>query len=225
MTKNALGEPTNDFLTSQPKFDLVGPTVNDDIRRAVGRYGAEAVRNAVKQITKPRRGRPKLDDWRELQSVIDADAREWIEGGDPIASRTNYAVAKRFAESNPGQSAISTNQRIERKLAQKPYGREWYMLIRAEAMTRVDHSWRLNLRALEKLGELDSHPFWAELIERTKGEVADYFSKFGEMPAEPMTMNQVKVEARKVVQSPANYTNGGFGGLLSAYISAPTKGD
>ena len=40
-----------------PKFDLVGPTVDDDIRRIIARYGTEAVKQAVKRVTKPKRGR------------------------------------------------------------------------------------------------------------------------------------------------------------------------
>lgn len=34
-----------------PAMDLVGPTVDDDIRRAIGRYGSDAVKQAV-NITK-----------------------------------------------------------------------------------------------------------------------------------------------------------------------------
>lgn len=218
MSDNALGGPASSLPGAPPKFDLVGPTVDDDIRRVINRYGREAVKSAVKQLTKPRRGRPKINDWRELQSVMDTDAREWIEGGDPLDARTNYAIAKQFAEANPGQSAISTHQRIERKLARKPYDRRWYMLVTAETMTRDNYSWKQHIRALEGLLETDTHPVWANMLERATSDATDYQSKFGEPPADLLTMRQVEEGAREAMFPLSQLAKGGLAGLIDSHF-------
>lgn len=220
MTSNALTGTLSNLLGAPPKFDLVGPVVDDDIRRAINRYGAEAVKDAIKRLAKPRRGRPKINDWRELRSVIEADAKEWIEGGDPIAARSNYAVAKQFAEANPGQSTISTHQRIERKLAKKPYDRLWYMLMTAETMTRENYSWKQHVRSLKDLSEVDSHPVWSDGVRRAMSDVSDYTVKKGEPPADTLTMKQVEDGARNAMMSLGQLASGASLGLLSAYADS-----
>jgi ribosomal protein L18E len=201
-----------------PKYDLVGPTVDNDIRRAINRYGADAVKDAIKRLTNPRRGRPKINDWKELASVIEADAKEWIAGGDPIATRSNYAVAKQFADANPGQSAISTHQRIERKLKKKPFDRHWYLLIAAENLTRENYSWKQHIRSLEGLAKTDSHPVWQGFLDTAKSEVADYEAKQGELPADALTMKEVQDIARNGMIKLSQLASGASSGLLPRYI-------
>lgn len=131
MTINALAGLSPDG----PKFDLVGPTVDDDIRRIIARYGTEAVKQAVKRVTKPKRGRKPEKDWPELREVIESDARDWLAGGDPFSSRSNYSIAKDFADKNPGHSHPATMKRIERKLVQK---RVWMTLVTHHRALRLD---------------------------------------------------------------------------------------
>ena len=223
MTSNALTETLNNLPGAPPKFDLVGPIVDDDIRRAINRYGREAVKDAIKRLAKPRRGRPKINDWRELLHVGEADAREWLEGGDPIAARSNYSVAKKFAHANPGQSAISTHQRIERKLRQKPNGRLWYLLVSAENLSRDNYSWKQRIRVLEALSEVDSHPVWSNFLESAKSDVADYEAKKGEPPADALTMKQVEDGARNAMMTLGQFASGASLGLLSAYAGKATS--
>lgn len=208
-----------------PKYDLVGPTVDDDVRRAISRYGPEAVKAAVKARTKLRRGRTKINDGRELRHVGEADAREWLEGGDPIAARSNYSVAKLFAETNPGQSAISTHQRIMRKLRQKPFDRLWYLLVTAESLSRENYSWKQHIRALEGLTEVDSHPVWTDILHRAESDVADYEAKKGEPPADALTMKEVEDGARNAMMSLGQLASGASLGLLSAYAGNTTSQD
>src|SRR3546814_15104128 len=54
---------------AMPKMDLIGPTVDDDTRRAIARYGADAVKVAVKNATKAKRGRKKEPDRSEERRV------------------------------------------------------------------------------------------------------------------------------------------------------------
>lgn len=205
------------------KFDLVGPSARDDIRRAVNRYGREAVLEAVKAVTKSRRGRPKINDWIEIGHIIEADARLWLTGKDPFAARTNYAVAKDYADKNPGQSAVSTHQRIERKLAKKPYGRAWYTLVTAEGLSRSEYSWRQHIRALEALIELDPKGLWAEFLRIIRAEIADYEIKIGSPPLDSLSISEVQDVARKAFKSlmplgqakgPSSLGSSGLAGIL-----------
>lgn len=208
-----------------PKYDLVGPTVEDDVRRAINRYGANAVQEAVKKLAKPKRGRPKINDWREMIHVFEADALAWLSGSDPISARKNYSIAKEFAEKYPGQSAVSTHQRIERKLAKKPYDRTWYMLVTAEQMSRESYSWKHHIRALEGLTEADSHPVWTDILHRAESDVADYEAKKGEPPADALTMKEVEDGARNAMMSLSKVASGDFSGLLSSYAGKSTSQD
>src|SRR3546814_20858378 len=117
-------------------MDLIGPTVDDDIRRAIARYGADAVKVAVKNATKAKRGRKKEPDWPELREIMEADAREWLAGNDTFTTRSNYSIAKELSERNPGHSIVSTHKRIERKLSRVPSHSRRVALFWAEILSR-----------------------------------------------------------------------------------------
>lgn len=196
-----------------PKFDLVGPTVDDDIRRAVQRYGAEAVKAAIKEATKAKRGRKREPDWPELRDVIHADALEWLAGGDPFAARSNYAIAKDFAERNPGHSVISTHKRIERKLSRGPYDRRWFTLITAENLSRDGFPYTAHVRALEAVANLpDTKPayLWHSILERARSTIADYHAREGKAPDPSMSYRQIEDAVRE--------------GSLAALVSPPRQG-
>lgn len=210
----------------KPRMDLVGPTVDDDIRRAITRYGAEAVKDAVKRQTKPKRGRKPERDWPELRDVIQADAREWLEGGDPLATRSNYSIAKDFADKNPGQSHPATMKRIERKLVRQ---RAWMTLANAEILSRDGYPYTAHIRALEALSELDTHHVWAWLRDRAKSTVADYEAKHGAPPASAMSMKQVEDATRNALltlgQLASPKSPGGLSGLFSSYAAPRDETD
>lgn len=206
------------LLAAPSGSELVGPTLEDDIRRVINRYGAAAVREAVAKLTKPRRGRPKISDMRELQPVMQKDAREWLEGGDPFSTRTNYAIAKEYADSRPGHSAVSTCQRIERKLGKKPFDRRWYMLVTAMEITRAEYPYALHIRALEELAAVEnSHPVWRDMLSSALLDIADFGSKLGKPPRNEMTMAEVQSGARNspVASAPSGKVQGHIAALLS----------
>src|SRR3546814_19179799 len=87
---------------AMPKMDLIGPTVADDIRRAIARCGADAVKVAVKNATKAKRGRKKEADWPELRELMEADASEGLAGKDPFDPRS------RSAERRVGKQHVRT---------------------------------------------------------------------------------------------------------------------
>ncbi len=212
-----------------PKMDLVGPTVADDIQRAIWRYGADEVKAAVKEATKAKRGRKREPDWSELRDVITADARLWLSGEDPFSARSNYAIAKEFAERNPGHSPISTHKRIERKLSRGPYDRRWFVLVTAQNLSRNDFPYPLHLQAIEALAELtkETDPeIWRTSLDRKRAIVADYEAREGSPPSPEMTFEEVEDAVQKgalnALAAPVR-PGGIFGrgpskrGLLAAY--------
>tara|TARA_B110001454_G_scaffold133413_1_gene124200 strand:- start:2896 stop:3561 length:666 start_codon:yes stop_codon:yes gene_type:complete len=214
MTNKTLEE----MYMGPPKFDLIGPTVDDDVRRIIGRYGAEAVKEAVKIQTKPKRGRKPEKDWPELKGVIESDAQDWLNGGDPFSSRSNYSIAKDFADRNPGFSHPATMKRIERKLAQK---RVWMTLVAAELSSYENYPYGVHIRTLEALSNADAHPVWERIRDRAKSNVADYEAKKGELPPDHMSMKEVEETARSAVLTlnalAAPKQSKGLVGLFSNY--------
>ena len=184
------------LMAEGPKFDLVGPTVDDDVRRIIMRYGAENVKAAVKRQTKAKRGRKPEKDWPEVRDVIEADAREWLAGGDPFSARSIYSIAKSFADRNPGHSHPATMKRIERKLVQK---RVWMTLVVAENISREGYPHGAHVRAIEALAETDSHPVWKMQLDRVRSDLADYEAKIGEAPPAHLSMNEVEGAARNAL--------------------------
>jgi hypothetical protein len=202
-----------------PKLELVGPTVDDDIRRAITRYGKDAVKEAVKRQTTSKRGRKPEKDWPELREQIDADARDWLQGGDPFATRSNYSMAKDFADRNPGHSYPATMQRIERKLAKS---RAWVTFATAMNLSRDDYPHAAHIRALEALSQTDVHPVWADLLENAKSELADYEARNGEPPPAHLSMKDIKDASLNALNSPLKPNS--LGGLLGAAIMRSDSG-
>lgn len=177
-------------------FDLVGPTVDDDIRRAINRYGAQAVKDAVKRLTsvKAKRGRKPIKDWPELASVWKADAKIWLEGGDPFAKRANYSIAQDYAAQNPGQSSEATFRRIMRKLAKS---RVATTLMYAFPIGETEYPYKAHLKTLRTLAELrgQHEDLWVKLLEDAERYIDEYTQKFGPIP-ENMTMKEVEMRSK-----------------------------
>lgn len=209
-------EITNALVNPMPKMDLVGPTVDDDVRRAISRYGAEAVKAAIKRQTTPKTGRPKVNDWRELRDIIEDDAKLWLEGGDPFSARSNYAIAKVIADENPGHSHPATMKRIQRKLGASPYGRKWFTLVSAWMKSEKAFPVSAYLRTVEELCELDPHGRWQSLLDHATGAINDYSVKHGE-PATHLTFNEIEEGARTPLNAllGVGQPRGGLFGLAS----------
>lgn len=182
-----------------PELNLPQPTLEGDLLAAIARYGRGEVRAMALKLTKPPRGRPKMKDWPELRHVIEADAKDWLAGGDPIADRSNYSIAKEYAEKNPGHSAISTHQRIERRLAEKPYDRLWFMLTSAMEMSRDNYPFATHVRALEALAATNSQSVWQVSLRLAHSAIAAYEARTGQPPEAGLTMEQVKAGSRNAL--------------------------
>lgn len=188
-------------------YDLVGPTVDDDLRRLTRRYGADEVRAAFKRQTANPLGRPSLRDWPDLRSILESDARSWLDGSDPFIIRSNRSIALAFAASHREQSHDATRDRIMRKLRAS---RRYFTLVEAERLSEVEYPHAANLRAireLQKIGVL--RQAWDRLSLIRQGYVADYISKFGEPPAE-MTMQELTAKSAEPIPIERQSSSGNF---------------
>lgn len=212
MAQNALlgfGDP------SQPKFDLVGPTVDDDIQRAIWRYGREAVLQAVKRKTQKKRGRKAEPDWPELDKVFKLDARRLLEGGDPFAERTNYSIATEYSDRNPGHSRAATHRRILKKLAAK---RVLFTLLNAHRISEHEYPYSAHLAVLVRLEKEASGWGWAKRLAFAEQSVRDYKAKYGP-PDENLTMEEIEKGARALIltdHGSDGHPVGGIFGLLGS---------
>lgn len=188
-------------LAILPELILPERSLEGAIRNAIAVYGSDAVREMAARLTKPSLGRSKIKDWPELRDVIEADAKDWLDGGDPISTRSNYSIAREYAEKNPGQSPISTHKRIERKLAKKPYDRAWFMLTSAMLMSRDNYPFATHLKALEALAAMDPHRAWQTSLRLARTAVAEYEVKKGQPPPAELTMKDVEDGGRNALAS------------------------
>ena len=203
-----------------PKYDLVGPTVDDDFRRLIARYGMAAVKDATARLTKAKRGRKALRDWADLMPWIEDDAKAWLEGRDPFAERSPYAIAKAYADGIGGVYHASIMQRAERKLRQKQYGRSWYVFVRAMEMSLDGYPYAAHICALEALSQHDARPVWQKALARFRADIADYVAKWGAPPDE-LTVKQIEEGARKPLSSTTTLS-GLLGRTLEGYSPSAT---
>jgi hypothetical protein len=202
---------------SQLTWDLIGPTVDDDVRRLIWRHGADAVKAAVDKQTKPKKGRKPELDWPELLPVIEADARVWLSGGDPFSSRSNYSIANGFASRKPGQSHTATQKRIERKLGAK---REFMTLISAMRMSRENYPYMAHIRALQALSQAHPDEVWKSTLAGAHRAVADYEAKIGTPPPPDFSLTQIEEllnNFRFVLEGQAGEPVQGGLGVLTAF--------
>ena len=173
------------------KLDFVGPSVDDDMRRLIRRYGVEAAQIALRKQTAGKPGRPHEKDWQLLAKIIREDAEYWLDGGDPFKMRPNAAIARNFADEHPGQSPDSTIKRIKLKLSRS---RRYVTFCEAERLARkLPHGQYLRaLNALMSAGKYTS--LWSEHGYRTLAAITEYTAKFGE-PSPDMTIRQLETEA------------------------------
>lgn len=177
-----------------PKLDIVGPTVDDDIRRLIRRYSVGAVQIALKNQSARKTGRPPEKDWLLLQDIIQEDAREWLAGGDPFIKRSNASIARHFTDKHAGQSRESTIVRIKLKLSRS---RRYVTLCEAERLAREAFPYDQYLRVLNALIDTRKHTrLWKEQGFQTLASVAEYTAKFGE-PCPDMTITELEAEAAK----------------------------
>jgi hypothetical protein len=175
-----------------PKLDVAALSVDADIQRLIRQHGAEKVHEAIRRRTARKLGRPPTGDWSELGDTLRQDAREWLEGGDPFGSRSNYSIAQEFTKRHRGQSDEATFRRIMGKLSKR---RRYYALVEAVWLSQDHYPHAANLRAVRELagGEV-LRDVWQDFLRIHDNALTEYEKKFGEPPAD-MTMKEVLTAA------------------------------
>jgi hypothetical protein len=204
----------------------MGSALDDEVAALIRRYGAEAVREVVAKSTKKRRGRRPEKDGPLIALLTREDAIDWLENRDPFKLRSNYSIAKQFAEQNSGQSTVSTKERIERKLK---LSRKRLMLKRAFEIARKEYPFTDYLRALESLCLLDlSCDTWSIIMGWKREKVEEYRKLFGE-PEPIMTFDAIEMaikenhEKRGSISSLALRRRGIIGGGKGGILSIPPR--
>lgn len=184
---------TINAFTGLPANPSTAPTVDDDVARLISRHGYEAVKEALKRQKRTKTGRKPERDWPELRAVLEQDAQLWLAGGDPLVTRSNYSIAKDFADHKPGHSHPGTMRRIERKLAKQ---RTWMMLVIAERISRDAGPFASHIRALKALWNLDRHSVWQKMLVDAEACIVDFERKTGKPPAFDLTFRDIEDAVR-----------------------------
>lgn len=188
-----------------PNLDISGPSVDDDIRRLIRRYGAENVRESVKRQTAGKRGRIPSGDWSELGDVLREDARRWLDGRAAVAARSNRSIAQEFAGRHREQSEEATYRRIMGKLSKR---RRYYTLVEAVWLSQDQFPHMEHLRAVRELVAIGiRRDLWRDFLRFHEAALADYMTKFSDPPAD-MTMQELLAEAAKPI-TPTSHADTG----------------
>lgn len=165
-----------------------------ELHRLISRYGAKAVRDEAKRIGKGKAGRPDERDYWLLKDVLEMDARDWLEGRDPLAIRSNNAVASQIAGQNPGQSRDSTHRRIMRKLSEH---RCAWMKVKAMWISEEERPFADFFKVAREIEALpDYAQSTAQLTHLHCQALERYRARYGE-PQPTMTIRQIAEEARR----------------------------
>lgn len=180
-----------------PEFDVVGPTIADDVRRLIRKYGRAALKEAVQKQTKLKRGVKPKPDWLDLEEILKEDAARWLDGGNPFKERGNRTIAKKIAADQPGHNIDATFDRIRKKLIKD---RRYYTLVHAARLSEGHYPYIAHLRALQELAGLGRQVVWADQLHRAQKTLADYSTKFGN-PPRTLTMREIETEASKALRA------------------------
>lgn len=167
-------------------------TLDEEIQHLMAVHSREVVKDAVQRLAGARRGRPEIAADAELHAhLIKEDAIDWLQGRDALSLRTNNAVAREYAEKQPGHSAPSTKRRMLRKLSGTRARRTIvaaYMLTNCEETDLARAGLRVtrwpfaaHFRALEALcAEPDD--YWCDVLKNDRRLLDEYRKCKGEPP-------------------------------------------
>ena len=167
--------------------------VENDVRHLIRRYGVQATKDALNRQTNHKPGTKLKEDWQILDAFLKADARRWLEGRDPFNERSDYSIAKWFAENHPGKNVEfdSTLRRIKRRLSKD---RRYYALVEAFWLSET-YSHQMQLKVLRELCRVPrSGATWRNALKKAEDTLSDYRTFFG-APHANMKMRELEVAA------------------------------
>jgi hypothetical protein len=191
------------------------PKLQQDLASLLTKHGKNNVLTAIHAITKPRRGRPKVLDWNELSDALEADAIDLINRKNPLAERSNTAIAKRLAKITPLQSFDSSVRRLQSKLAKN---RLQYALVFAAVMSCHMAAHKRHFEIVKDLIDSEKTPFWTDWQSENLRVLASYTEAFGS-PSETATMAEIIAQVASVKRA----NSAGYGLGLSQSDSSRDK--
>lgn len=187
-------------------------SLDDAIAQLVRQHGADAVRESVKRSTRKKIGRKQEMDFPLLADWFKQDALDWLDGKDPAALRSNYAMANHVADQAPKHYRASVHRRVMRKLAAR---RQKTFLFQAWSIAHEARPFGDYLRAGQAVMAID--PKFADMVQwmadNARGKVARYREAFGRID-ESLTIPQIEEVLKP---SPIPEINRTISGLLGTY--------
>lgn len=187
-------------------------SLDEELNWLIKQHGSDTVREAAKRLTKKKAGRKQEVDLKHLKEWFDQDADDWLDGLDPFALRSNYAMAKHVSLLAKPHYRASTHRRVMRKLAAR---RASILMVvaweRAEKYRPHADYFRTCEALIAANPKIQVSVLW--LADNFRGKVERYKERFGEIdPA--LTVTQIE-EALNSLQQLAPTAR--LAGLLSSY--------
>lgn len=178
------------ILDYRSKMDFVGPTVDDDIRRAISRYGADAVKASVRKQTAKKAGRKKLPVWPELMPIIESDARRWLETESLKGRRTNNSIAREISNREREHNRDTVHRRIMGRLSEE---RDQRTAIQAMIISKNEGPVVRHVAALKWLSQYDEWTAYAKNeLDGLLQIVELYKQSYGSSPDDSITLSELK---------------------------------
>lgn len=177
------------------EWDLIGPAIDDDLRRLLRRYGMDELLQAIKRQTKQMPGRKCDNDQVALKAALEEDASIWLGGGDPRQHRSDYSIAKEYASKlNRYSLESSAHRRLMKKLKARRH--EW-MLELAVGLSRSGHSHEVHIGVLEAVIQVSRNAWWSKVLENVTAIISEYEAKFGVAPPADLDFLEVTAAANR----------------------------
>jgi len=152
-----------------------------EVSRLCDIYGKPAVEAAIKRH-KGKRGRRTIYDHDRMASFYRQDARDWLDGRDPMELRKSNSIAMRFARANP-EGMTTENSITSRIVRNLKRNRHQIMLHVAITMAQNEYPYLTYLTTLATLADLkeyEARPYYLECLEHAKALVRCMHADFSE---------------------------------------------
>ena len=171
------------------------------------------------EVGPKRRGPKRKPDYQYFKTQFEADARELLEGRDPIGLVSNYSLAKAQADCEKPHNRSSVLSRLIKYLGKN---REAQIRLSVFLVGATDYPVAAYRAALEsKLFDVEGDVLADLMRGRFEGTLAKYQDAFGEVPeALPLAALEAQL-ARYIPPSPPMVTDKGVGGFLAGLLSPP----
>lgn len=177
-------------MTKNPVAPIdVPPALLSELQDLCRKFGKPAVKAAAAIVTRAARGPKVKQDLKPFRDVFRQDARDFLEGRDPIVKRSHYSLAKDFSERNPGQGVQSTHTRVLKKLSAK---RPWIIAVTAVEISEDEYPYAAHIRALDEAIKFEGlSKIWSLKRDLAKNAIAQFVEKFGQ-PDSTKTMAEIR---------------------------------